>query len=41
MTASSNNPQNALDLTDIFNYVDTHEKAFIERLIDYLRPAQY
>ena len=37
MTHSPNEAPNALDLSDIFNYVEAHEQAFLERLIDYLR----
>ncbi len=37
MTLSPTDSSNTLDLSDIFNYVEAHEQAFLERLIDYLR----
>lgn len=34
---STSVPNNALDLQDVFAYVDEHRQEFIERLIDYVR----
>ena len=34
---STSPPYNALDLEDVFAYVDEHRQEFIERLIDYVR----